>query len=59
MRKVIEFSHKCSDMFKLGCTLPNVANIFLHFSTSAKFQPITESDKDFISKVRQDMVGGP
>ena len=46
-------------MLKLGCTLPNVANICLHRSTTAKFYPFTESDKDLLQKIREDMVGGP
>ena len=45
------------DMLKLGCTLPNLANIFLH--KSAKFYPFTETDKDLLQKIREDMVGGP
>ena len=46
-------------MLKLGCTLPNLANICLHKSTSAKFYSINETDKDFLQKIREDMVGGP
>ena len=46
-------------MLKLGCTLPNLANIFLHSSTSAKFYPFTENDKNGLSKVREDLAGGP
>ena len=46
-------------MLKLGCTLPNLANFCLHKSTSAKFYPFTESDKDLLQKIREDMVGGP
>ena len=45
-------------MLKLGCTLPNLANICLHKSTDAKFYLFTESDKDLLEKVREDMVGG-
>ena len=38
MQKKIEFYHqKEIDMFKLGCTLPNLANICLHESTESKF----------------------
>ena len=37
---------KGNDMFKLGCTLPNLANMCLHKSTSAKFYQFTETDKD-------------
>ena len=45
-------------MLKLGCTLPNLANISLHKSTSAKFYPYTETDKDLLQKIRKHMVGG-
>ena len=31
----------------------------LHKSTSAKFNPFTETDKDLLQKIREDMVGGP
>ena len=46
-------------MLKFGCTLPNLANICLHKSTSAKFYPFTETDKDLLQKIQEDMVGGP
>ena len=46
-------------MIKLGCTLPNLANICLHKSTHSKFFPLTESDKDLLEKIREDMVRGP
>ena len=60
MQKMIEFYHnKGIDMLKLGCTLPNLANIFLHKSTDSKLYPFTESDKDLLEKIREDMVGGP
>ena len=60
MQKMIEFYHsKGIDMLKLGCTLPNLANICLHKSTDSKFSPFTESDKDLLEKIREDMVGGP
>ena len=60
MQKMIEFYHnKGVDMLKLGCTLPNLANICLHKSTDSKFYPFTESDKDLLEKIREDMVGGP
>ena len=44
-------------MLKWGCTLPNLVNICLHKSTDSKFYPFTESDKDLLEKVREDMVG--
>ena len=60
MQKMIEFYHqKEIDMLKLGCTLPNLANICLHKSTDSKFYPSTESDKYLLEKIREDMVGGP
>ena len=46
-------------MLKLECTLPNSANICLHKSTSAKFYPFIETDKDLLQQIREDMVGGP
>ena len=60
MQKMIEFYHnKRIDMLKLGCTLPNLANICLHKSTDSKFYPFTESDKDLLEKIREGMVDGP
>ena len=60
MQKMIEFYQKKeTDMLKLGCTLPNLANFCLHKSTDSKFYPFTESDKDLLEKIREDMVGGP
>ena len=52
MQKMIAFHHKKgNDMLKLGCTLPNLANIYLHKPTSAKIYPFTETDKDLLQKV--------
>ena len=60
MQKMLAFYDKKGiDMLKLGCTLPNLANICLHKSTRAKFYPFTETDKDLLQKIREDMVGGP
>ena len=60
MQKMLAFYHKKGiGMLKLGCTFPNLANICLHKSTSAKFHPFTETDKDLLQKIREDMVGGP
>ena len=62
MRKMIQFYHnKGIDMLKLGCTLPNLANICLHKSTNYKFYPFCESDKDLSEKILrlEDMTGGP
>ena len=60
MQKMLAFYHKKGiDMLKLGCTLPNLADICLHKTTSAKFYPFTETDKDLLQKIREDMVVGP
>ena len=60
LQKVIEFyQQKEIDRLKLGCTLPSLANICLHKSTDLKFYPFTESGKDLLEKIREDMVGGP
>ena len=60
MQKMIAFYHdKDIDMLKLGCTLPNLANICLNKSTDAKFYQFTEGDKDLLEKIREDVVGGP
>ena len=60
MQKMIQFYHnKGIHMLKLGCTLPNLANICLHKSTDSKFYPFTESDKDLFEKIREDVFGGP
>ena len=44
-------------MLNLGYTIPNFANICLHKTTFFKFYPFTESDKDLLEKIREDMVG--
>ena len=60
MQKKFEIYHnKGIDMLTLGCTLPHLANICLHKSADSKFYPFTESDKDLLDKIREDMVGGP
>ena len=60
MQKMIAFYHdKNIDMLRLGCTLPNLANIRLHKSTDANFSPFTEGDKDLLEKIAEDVVGGP
>ena len=60
MPKMIQFyRNKGIDMLKLGCTLPNLANICLHKSTNYKFYPFCESDKDLCEKIRENMAGGP
>ena len=60
MQKMVAFYQKKGiDRLKLGCTLPNLAIFCLHKSTTAKFYPFTETDKNLLQKVRKDMVGGP
>ena len=59
MQKMVDFYKKGFDILKLGCILPNIAKICLLKSTNAKFHPFTESDKDLLDKIREDMVGGP
>ena len=60
MQEMMEFYHnKGIDMLKLGCALPNLANICLHKSTNHKFFPFVESDKGLHDKIREEMTGGP
>ena len=60
MQKLIEFYHnKGIDMLKLGLTLPNLANLCLHKSTDSKVYPFTESDKELLEKIGEDMVRSP
>ena len=60
MQEMIEFYHqKQIDMLKLGRFLPNLPKICLHKSTHSKFYPFTESDKNLLKKIREDIVGGP
>ena len=60
MQKIVDFHHeKQIDMLKLGYTLPNLANVCLQSSFTAKFYPFTENQKDLMWKIREDMVGGP
>ena len=46
-------------LLKLACALPNLANICLQSSISGRFYPFLGSDKDLVSKVRDNIVGGP
>ena len=60
MQKLIAFYHdKDIHMLKLGCTLPNLANICLYKSTDAKFYTFTGRNKELLEKVREEFVGGP
>ena len=59
MQKMLVFYHKIKiDILKLGCSLPILANILLHSSTTANFYPYNETDEDLLQKIREDMVGG-
>ena len=59
MKKMMKFYHDQKiDLLKLGCTLPNLANICLHKSTDRKFYPFIEADKDLLEKIRSEMTGG-
>ena len=58
--KMLAFYHKKGIyMLRLGCTLPNLAKICLHKSTSSKFYPFTENNKDLLQKIREDMFDRP
>ena len=60
MQKMIIFYQDIDiDVLKLGCTLPNLANICLRKTTDAKFYPFTEGDKDLLGKIREYIVAGP
>ena len=60
MKKMMKFYYDQKiDMLKLGCTLPNLANICLHKPTDRKFYPFIEADKDLHEKIRSEMTGGP
>ena len=52
------YQDKGIGMLKLGCTLPNLAHFCLHKSAIAQFYPVTESDKEFLEKISEDMVVG-
>ena len=60
VQEMIAFHHdKDIDMLKLGCTLPNLANICLPKSTDAKFDPFSEGDKNLLEKNWEDALGYP
>ena len=59
MQKMITFYHnKNIDMLKLGCTLSDLANIWLHKSTDVEFCLFTEWYDKLLQKIREDMVRG-
>ena len=51
--------NKILDILKLGCTLPNLANIFLHESITANFYSSKQRDQNLLDKIREPLVGGP
>ena len=54
VQKMIEFYHdKGIDMLKLGCTLPNLANICLHKSTTHKFYRSLKEIRIFVRKLEK------
>ena len=60
MQKMIKFYRdRGIDMLKLGYTIPNLANIYLHKSTNHKFYPFFERDKNLCEKIREDKTDGP
>ena len=62
MQKMIEFYPIWENgigMLKLGCTLTNLVNICVHMSTDSKFYHFTESDKDMLENILEDMNGCP
>ena len=60
MPKMIEFYHnKGIDLLKLGFALLNLANNCMHNPKDSKFHPFTDSDKDLLEKIREDIVGFP
>ena len=60
MKKMMKIYHDQKiDMLKLGCTLPNLANICLHKSTDRNFYLFIEADKDLHEKIRSEMTDDP
>ena len=52
-KKMIVFYHdEDMGLLKLGCRIPNLANICLHKSTDAKFYPFREGDNDLLEKIQ-------
>ena len=57
MHDIVDLYHNEEiDMLKLGCSLSNLAIICSHKSTTAKFGPSTESDKDILEKIRKNWL---
>ena len=53
------YHNKHIDMLELGCMLPNLVNTCLHRSTHANFCPFTEGHKNWLEKIKEDMVDWP
>ena len=59
MQKTLAFYHKNRiHRLDLGCTLPSLANVCLHKSTTVKLYPSNETDKDLLQRNRKDELGG-
>ena len=57
MQKLIEFLHdKLIDMLKLGCTLPNLANICPHKSTHCKFYRFFSSENSRANQISASVI---
>ena len=54
---IVFYHDKAIDVLKLGCSVPNVANICLFKSTDAKIYSVTEGNKDFLEQNREDIFG--
>ena len=60
MQEMVAFYHgKDIDMLRLGCTLPNLANVCLHKSTDTNFGPFSERAENLLEKTEEDVVDGP
>ena len=60
VQNTIAFYHdKGIHLLKHGFKLPNLANICLHKSTDAKFNPFTAGEKDLLEEIWEDVVAGP
>ena len=44
-------------MLDHGCTVPILAKFVFTKQTTAKFYPVTRSDKDWLEQTREDVVG--
>ena len=59
-KKRLHFTNnKDNNMLRLGCTLPNMANICLYKSTDAISYPFPDGYKNLLEKIREDDAGDP